>query len=1672
MLINVTYDSSAAGAPAGFQQAVQAAVQFYEATIATNITVNITFGWGQLNGQTLSASAIGENETGGYLLSYQKLRQALDGTAGSLDDQTAIKGLPASNPTSGGSFFVSSAQAKALGLIPAANATNDGYVSLASQDSFTFDPNNRAVAGEYDAIGVLEHEISEVLGRDSFLGDPQQNGQQIYSAMDLFRYSAAGVLAPSSNVGSFSVDGQHLLLPFNDPTNGGDAGDWSQAVSGDSYDAFGQPGVAETVSATDVRLMDVLGYNLARPMPTTPTPNLTPANATIVVAQTYQVAQGQTVYFLTTDPGSSDIPAFQLGSSSGSSGLFTNAGTIIAYSTSAQNFLVETVLGFNTAMSFTNTATGSVYVEANGIGDSVYDLKALPNVDNAGLLQAVSTNGQATAYVSLGSYDLSVSFTNEATGLLTVWASGSAIGADFTLFGSFSNAGVIDVSGGQAIGVRGATSFTNSGTISATNIDGSPSVGVALYSAGYPQQVGTFYNSGTIQADYAFFNNQNYSYSSNITIINTGYIIGSIAVGSSDTVIHNTSIISNNIFFGNGVNNYDGSGGHLYGSIYLSLGQDNINLGADPGFVYGGGGTGTINGGAGNDFFEVTRGAYTINGGAGFNILSFADADTGVTVDLGAGTAFAGGVDSISNIQEVIGGRYSDTLKAGSAAAVLVAGSGHTILIGGAGGDTLVAGAGGGVMTGGGGNNTFVYSSGDHQWAVNDFAENGDQDTLQVYGYSGAQSIVQQGSDVLVTLSATDTILLKNVLVADLNATRLVFHANPYAGPDVPFAGPTFGDSTISLDQNLTVYAGETLQETADPLGFLAPAHALDNFGAISVVFSQAATALDPVNPIYGYAYSNFTKNGQQLTATTLVTNTNEAGATFIVNNPIGAATGFLVSDGSLVNNGHISISAATHAEGLKTSSAYFSFMNSATGVFSVTGHDFVTGLQLTNGGWIENDGLFNVAGTGTGAVYGIQTGLGSHVIEPFLFQGAWITGEGDHIINAGTLSVSAGPGEQAYGIAVSGISGIGIDNSGTITAATAITALGGGFSPAIEPRILVNNTGTINGSISLGGSGSVTNSGIINGDITLGEVSPSLQSYGGGTVQNSGTITGNITLSDGSNTIDLRNGVFHGSIEISPTQAGQTAQDVIYMAAAGGLVDIHAGNTALTVSIVGAAQGATTVQFDEASTAATITHNANGTWTVAAGADGTETLTNVQYLAFTDRTITLNTLANTNHPPTLAAAASETLAANATANLSSWITYADADSDPAVSYRLYDDGGNSGYFSYTGNSHLAAGQTVEISAATLASVVVHGGSSAGSQTLWVRPYDGKDWGAWTTITLNTLANTNHPPTLAAAASETLAANATANLSSWITYADAYSDPAVSYRLYDDGGNSGYFSYTGNNHLAAAQTVEISAATLASVVVHGGSSAGTQTLWVRPYDGKDWGAWTTITLNTLANTNHPPTLTAASSETLAANATANLSSWITYADADNDPAVSYRLYDDGGNSGYFSFTGNSHMAAAQSVDISAATLASVVVHGGSSAGSQTLWVRPYDGKDWGAWTSFTLTTTAGQGPVIAGADQTLATGTETSLLSIINASEPGNSNLFYDIDDLTPVGLQGHFSSTVNPGYYNEITATAAQMQNETYIAGSTADTISVTVWDGGGDHLGLSTTKIIHLLI
>ena len=241
---------------AGVTEAYRGAIISAETFLASHFTNSVTVGV-SFDLQSLGATFSGQNSFSGVGVSYATLTAALRSHATTADDLLAVNGLPAADPSNGAGFSIPTTEARILGLAAQSNTIDDKVV-LNSDLNFSF--------GQ-DAVGVLLHEITEgVFGRTSSLGF---DGTR-FGPLDLFRFTAGGVrdfTGGSDGVTTFfGVDSAHVTgLAFHNSisatgvNDGFDLGDWSN-THGDAFGPGG-PGSPGTVSATDLRVLDVLGWN-------------------------------------------------------------------------------------------------------------------------------------------------------------------------------------------------------------------------------------------------------------------------------------------------------------------------------------------------------------------------------------------------------------------------------------------------------------------------------------------------------------------------------------------------------------------------------------------------------------------------------------------------------------------------------------------------------------------------------------------------------------------------------------------------------------------------------------------------------------------------------------------------------------------------------------------------------------------------------------------------------------------------------------------------------------------------------------------------------------------------------------------------------------------------------------------------------------------------------------------------------------------------------------------------------------------------------------------------------------------------------------------------------------------------------------------------------------------
>ena len=267
--INVTYDSSV---PAAAQTAFNNLIATYESVFTTNITVNVSVFFGN--------TGLGQSSTQETFSSYHNWRAAMFANAtanpGNPYAAAAAASLPASDPIGNGNVVLTTANARALGII--ANASVD--TTLTFSDASAFEYTGTITPSTIDFLDVGAHELDEGLGIGSALTGLADNAGLPggdYAAEDYFRYSAAGTRGISTNPSAvvyFSHDGGTTnVAQFNQAygaqgTTGLDRNDWVYGNNGcpsatvyiqDAIACYGQS--APIGTGPEIIVFKSMGYN-------------------------------------------------------------------------------------------------------------------------------------------------------------------------------------------------------------------------------------------------------------------------------------------------------------------------------------------------------------------------------------------------------------------------------------------------------------------------------------------------------------------------------------------------------------------------------------------------------------------------------------------------------------------------------------------------------------------------------------------------------------------------------------------------------------------------------------------------------------------------------------------------------------------------------------------------------------------------------------------------------------------------------------------------------------------------------------------------------------------------------------------------------------------------------------------------------------------------------------------------------------------------------------------------------------------------------------------------------------------------------------------------------------------------------------------------------------------
>jgi endoglucanase len=228
--------------------------------------------------------------------------------------------------------------------------------------------------------------------------------------------------------------------------------------------------------------------------------------------------------------------------------------------------------------------------------------------------------------------------------------------------------------------------------------------------------------------------------------------------------------------------------------------------------------------------------------------------------------------------------------------------------------------------------------------------------------------------------------------------------------------------------------------------------------------------------------------------------------------------------------------------------------------------------------------------------------------------------------------------------------------------------------------------------------------------------------------------------------------------------------------------------------------------------------------------------------------------LGSPNHAPVVTVG-NHSLDINGWSSVADWISYTDADNNAAAQYQFWwGDSSASAAKMWIPSGYQPALNYLTVSAADVANgnVWVGGATAGGSETFFVRASDGIDWSQWTSFSLTTLPN--HAPTVAVAdhslqinqwspvSDHSLQINGS-SVAKWITYDDADGDPAVQYQFWwGDSSASAAKMWIPSGYQPALNYLTVSAADVANgnVWVGGATAHGTETMWVRAFDGIAW----------------------------------------------------------------------------------------------------------------------------------------------------------------------------------------------------------------------------------------
>ena len=836
--------------------------------------------------------------------------------------------------------------------------------------------------------------------------------------------------------------------------------------------------------------------------------------------------------------------------------------------------------------------TGSIFAVSD-IGEAKVILgNETTLVENSGIIAAqtlgyddgIVGTGTATAIDATGTGYRYNSIVNHATGQILAEAPFQAIAVHVAGAGSSQ----------EVNSTPGTPIVDNAGLIEAATTDAQGiSFGIVMESFdGYTSYI---VNSGTIRADFAVYAT---SYGSldvdnpSEYVVNEagGKIFGAIALFDGEDTVENHGVINGIVQMGDDADHYFGTG-RVNGYVDMGWGNDLFEGSSRADKAAGGRGTDTMIGGGGNDLLLGGFGSDTISGDAG---------NDGLFGEWGNDTITTSAADYAH------GGAGEDTIVLG---------------------DYTFEGA-----HGGSGFDVLVMAQGARDFDLSKMLEGGRISSFEAIELTGGQSLAIDTASI-ATLSD-----IAGELWVDSTSTDAVYLDGDWTrGSDVTWAGTLYevwtqGEYTVFVTEASSVQAGVAtnfggFDAIASGTAALRPGEEagldyspfysagtgfevefetgrFDDTLRFTIDFEEVFYSPNPGIALYSYDTGIFTNNGQVIAAT--------EGAT-------GETSGVRMHNvDDFINNGLIYVESVVDP-----------YYNDYGAVAIGAAANFV----LTNRGEIYTYSALGSAIAVDEGGAAINSGYVTAVSDSYQAFGIWGASGIDDDIGVGNASrVFANTGViQAYGTAsewayidsgsplediLYSAAAIGLRGNGSFT--NDGTIIGGLTDNAAADQFSV---GLFTFDRSGASQTGVTNNGLIAGTYAIVfEHTSTTHHY----VVNNGEIQGDIAMAQGADSYDGRNGLMSGTVygfAGADTFIGGDHPDSFDGGRGADTMTGGGGN-----DLLDGGDGSDTAIYAGSRDAYTITLIADGVFEIS-GAEGTDTLTNIEFAAFADMTLDLSTI-------------------------------------------------------------------------------------------------------------------------------------------------------------------------------------------------------------------------------------------------------------------------------------------------------------------------------------------------------------------------------------------------------------------------------------------------------------